>query len=416
MEPAIEIKHLSKAYMLKKAGPYVALRDVISQSVSSLFRQKEKTQTFFALNDINLIVNRGDRLGIVGHNGAGKSTLLKIISRVTPPSNGKVTLNGRVASLLEVGTGFHRELSGRENIYLNGSILGLKRKEISQKLEEIIDFSGVEKFIDQPLKNYSSGMELRLAFSIAAHLEPEILLVDEVLAVGDFDFQRKCIGKMEEISRAAERTIVFVSHNMSIIKQLCTTGLVLQNGQVEYYGNINEAVFRYTSNFLNGVNRLTEATFDLRKHPNKTGNGEGLMKAELLVNGHKSEIMVPGADLQIDLDYFLQTKLTDPDIGIVIKDENYQSLIGLNNKHIGQKLELAAGKTGKASICIPGLNIFAPGKYLVDLYFGDQFRFYECLYDAFQFTVSPTDVYQTGIELKPEWNRIFISNIKISAE
>lgn len=415
MEPAIEITHLSKQYVLKKSRPYTALRDVISQSVANVFRNKNRAAPFLALNDINLTINQGERLGIIGHNGAGKSTLLKIISRVTPPSKGKVTLTGRVASLLEVGTGFHPELSGRENIYLNGSILGLTRKEIREKMDEIIDFSGVEKFIDQPLKNYSSGMELRLAFSIAAHLEPEILLVDEVLAVGDFDFQRKCIGKMEEISRASGRTIVFVSHNMSIIKQLCSTGLVLQHGEIAFHGDIHQAVSQYTNNFLQQVDRVVEAEFDLQRHPNKATAKEGLVKATLFVDGQKSEQFYPGSDLRIEVDYFLATKLTDPEIGIVIKNENYDAIIGLNNKHIGQKLDLQSGGINKASIIIPGLNIFTPGKYLVDLYFGDQFRFYECLYDAFQFTVSHADVYQTGIELKPEWNRIFIKDIQIQA-
>ena len=207
MQPIIQIRGLGKKYQLAEAQPYLALRDVISYSVKNIFkRQNHKAKEFWALQSINLDIQAGERVGIIGRNGAGKSTLLKILSRITPPSTGSVLLHGRVASLLEVGTGFHPELTGRENIFLNGSILGLKKKEISQKLEEIIDFSGVERFIDIPLKHYSSGMQLRLAFSVAAHLEPEILLIDEVLAVGDMEFQKKCLGKMNEVSKSG-RTV-----------------------------------------------------------------------------------------------------------------------------------------------------------------------------------------------------------------
>src|SRR5919205_1072193 len=225
MDAAISIHNLSKKYTLSGAASYVALRDVLANSFKSIFRSR-KSETFWALKDINLEIAAGERVGIIGHNGAGKSTLLKIISRITPPTTGEVVLYGRVASLLEVGTGFHPELTGRENIYLNGSILGLKRTEINRKLDEIISFSGVEKFIDTPLKHYSSGMQLRLAFSVAAHLEPEILLIDEVLAVGDMEFQKKCLGKMEEVSKKDGRTILFVSHNMAAVKQLCTKALI----------------------------------------------------------------------------------------------------------------------------------------------------------------------------------------------
>ncbi|MBL7747099.1 MAG: ABC transporter ATP-binding protein, partial [Chitinophagaceae bacterium] len=195
MKPAIEIRNLGKEYKLAAAQPYIALRDIISGSVKNMFRQDNKpVEKFWALKDIDLNIQPGERVGIIGRNGAGKSTLLKIISRITPPTTGNAIIRGRVGSLLEVGTGFHPELTGRENIYLNGSILGLKKAEINKQLDAIIDFSGVEKFIDTPLKHYSSGMQLRLAFSVAAHLEPEILLIDEVLAVGDIEFQKKCIG------------------------------------------------------------------------------------------------------------------------------------------------------------------------------------------------------------------------------
>ncbi len=247
MKPAIDIRNLGKQYPLHDAPPYVSLRDILSQSVKKVFSPAEKKEKFWALRDINLQIEPGERVGIIGRNGAGKSTLLKIISRITPPTTGEAFIRGRVGSLLEVGTGFHPELTGRENIYLNGSILGLKKAEITRQLEAIIDFSGVEKFIDSPLKHYSSGMQLRLAFSVAAHLEPEILLIDEVLAVGDLEFQKKCLGKMEEVSRKDGRTILFVSHNMSYIASLCDKAVLLDKGRLVKEGGAAEVISQYIS-------------------------------------------------------------------------------------------------------------------------------------------------------------------------
>ena len=211
---------------------YVALRDVIAEKAKSAIKGgrgkiHKSTEEFWALKDVSFEVNQGDRIGIIGRNGAGKSTLLKIISQITEPTEGRITIDGRVASLLEVGTGFHPELTGRENIFLNGSILGMSKKEIESKFDEIVAFSEVEKFLDTPVKRYSSGMYVRLAFSVAAHLEPDILIVDEVLAVGDAAFQKKCLGKMEEVSGHV-RTIIFVSHNMGAISQLCNRAILLK--------------------------------------------------------------------------------------------------------------------------------------------------------------------------------------------
>ena len=238
-EPIIRVEQLSKSYTLRhqKAERYVALRDVLSNKARSLFRSSADpattTEEFFALRDVSFDVNPGDRVGIIGRNGAGKSTLLKILSRITEPSQGRITLNGRVASLLEVGTGFHPELTGRENIYLNGAILGMGRAEISKKFDEIVAFAEVERFLDTPVKRYSSGMYVRLAFAVAAHLEPEILVIDEVLAVGDAEFQRKCLGKMKDISTSDGRTILFVSHNMGAIRTFCDRCIYLEAGEVK---------------------------------------------------------------------------------------------------------------------------------------------------------------------------------------
>jgi len=252
MKPAVEISQLGKKYRIKKTERYLALRDAISDSVRNIFKRNSADKSdFWALRNINLTIEPGERLGIIGKNGAGKSTLLKLLSRVTFPTTGEVIIRGRLASLLEVGTGFHPELTGRENIYLNGSILGLKKTEIERQFDAIVDFSGVEPFLETPLKNYSSGMQLRLAFAVAAHLEPEILLIDEVLAVGDMEFQKKCLGKMEEVSKQQGRTILFVSHNMSYISSLCTKGVLLTNGQMAASGDVSEVINTYIADISN---------------------------------------------------------------------------------------------------------------------------------------------------------------------
>ena len=231
---AIKCEELSKSYKIshqRNVKKYKTLQEAILQFPKKIFSKQEKLETFFALKDVSFKIEPGDRVGIIGRNGAGKSTLLKVLSRITEPSSGRILLNGRVASLLEVGTGFHPELTGRENIFMNGAILGMSRAEIKSKFDEIVDFAEVVKFIDTPVKRYSSGMYVRLAFAVAAHLEPEILLVDEVLAVGDAQFQTKCLGKMEDVSKKSGRTILFVSHNMGAVERLCTTGLQLSEGR-----------------------------------------------------------------------------------------------------------------------------------------------------------------------------------------
>jgi lipopolysaccharide transport system ATP-binding protein len=262
MSTAIKVENLSKIYRLGEIGT-----GTITQDIDRWFKTKVmgKEDPFlkigesndrakkgigdivYSLQDINFEINQGDAVGIIGRNGAGKSTLLKILSRVTTPTTGKINIKGRVASLLEVGTGFHPELTGRENIFLNGAILGMRKREIDRKLDEIIDFSGVERYIDTPVKRYSSGMYVRLAFAVAAHLESEILIVDEVLAVGDAEFQKKCLGKMGEVSKGEGRTVLFVSHNMAAVQSLCNKGIMLKNGCIYHNAGINDLVQLYTS-------------------------------------------------------------------------------------------------------------------------------------------------------------------------
>ncbi len=248
-EAIITVEGLTKSYLIRhqRSEPYAMLRDEISNKFSRLWRRSRTsitTEDFLALDDVSFEVRQGDRLGIIGRNGAGKSTLLKVLSRIVAPTKGRITIDGRVASLLEVGTGFHPELSGRENIFLNGSILGMNKAEITSKFDEIVAFAEVEQFLDTPVKRYSSGMYVRLAFAVAAHLEPEILIVDEVLAVGDAAFQRKCLGKMESVSGEG-RTVLFVSHQMDAVQRLCNTGLLLHKGKLLTTGPMHQVVRQY---------------------------------------------------------------------------------------------------------------------------------------------------------------------------
>jgi lipopolysaccharide transport system ATP-binding protein len=243
MKPIIEVQNLSKKYQINaKQQRYSSLRESIGAIFS--FNKNKTKEDFWALQDINFTVEAGESIGIIGSNGAGKSTLLKILSRITPPTKGNIILRGRISSLLEVGTGFHPELTGRENVYFNGSILGLRKAEIDKKFDEIVDFSGVEQFIDTPLKTYSSGMQMRLAFAVAAHLESEILIIDEVLAVGDAEFQKKCLGKMDDVNKSG-RTILFVSHNINAIKSLCQRGIYLYQGSIKSEDTIDNIVNSY---------------------------------------------------------------------------------------------------------------------------------------------------------------------------
>jgi lipopolysaccharide transport system ATP-binding protein len=259
-EAVIKVEHLGKKFIIghQSSARYTSLRDVVANNAKGVIRRAKQlvkqekrdvdtTEEFWALKDLNFEIQAGDRVGIIGRNGAGKSTLLKILSRITDPTEGRITIRGRVASLLEVGTGFHPELSGRENIFLNGAILGMSRAEIREKFDEIVAFAEIERFLDTPVKRYSSGMYVRLAFAVAAHLEPEILIVDEVLAVGDAQFQKKCLGKMEDVSRNDGRTILFVSHNMGVVSQLCNKAFLLKQGRVAATGKVTEIIDQYIS-------------------------------------------------------------------------------------------------------------------------------------------------------------------------
>jgi lipopolysaccharide transport system ATP-binding protein len=301
MSSVIVVESLSKKYIIGHQRPerYTALRDILTNGAKRFthklchpFSVSENDPTheeFWALKDVNFDIKQGDRIGIIGRNGAGKSTLLKILSRITEPTSGKVSIKGRVASLLEVGTGFHPELTGRENIFLNGSILGLTHAEIKKKFDEIAAFAEVEKFLDTPVKRYSSGMYVRLAFAVAAHLEPEILIVDEVLAVGDAQFQRKCLGKMEEVGKEG-RTVIFVSHSMPTVTSLCDRAILLESGRVTKIGPTSEVVMHY---YTNGVFSPAMIRYQ-EKHP-----GDGLVR--LLSASIKTADMAEGGAIEVGI-------------------------------------------------------------------------------------------------------------------
>jgi lipopolysaccharide transport system ATP-binding protein len=296
MSTIIKVENISKSYLIshQKQERYVALRDVISNNAKSLGRRvahlmgrnngqakhsRPTKEEFWALKDISCEIKEGERVGIIGRNGAGKTTLLKILSRITEPTKGKITIDGRVASLLEVGTGFHPELTGRENIFLNGAILGLLRSEIKNKFDEIVEFAEVEKFLDTPVKRYSSGMYVRLAFAVAAHLEPEILLVDEVLAVGDMQFQKKCLGKMEEVSNKEGRTVLFVSHNMAMISSLCEKCILLDKGKNIMVDNTSNVLSYYYND-----GKISHGKIDFSQNKLKIGDDNVVLLAGWIEN------------------------------------------------------------------------------------------------------------------------------------
>lgn len=308
---AISVENLTKRYDLGVIGTGTISRDLnrwwarVRKQPDPYNRIGQKDafaragESILALDNVSFTVQQGEVLGIIGRNGAGKSTLLKILSRVTAPTSGVVKVKGRIGSLLEVGTGFHPELTGRENVYLNGAILGMKKEEVTRKFDEIVDFSGVEKFIDTPVKRYSSGMYVRLAFAVAAHLESEILIVDEVLAVGDAEFQKKCLGKMGDVASKEGRTVLFVSHNMGAIQTLCQQGVLLRQGQISFIGSAEKSVQEYLSFLL----ILSEDPFG--DYPERSGDGSVKFTASRIRNtkGEQIQEILAGDDIQIELDY-----------------------------------------------------------------------------------------------------------------
>lgn len=380
MNTVIKVENLSKQYRLGKVGtgtvsddlnrwwysirgkedPYLKIGDVNDRT------QKSNSDYVWALQDINFEVNQGDVLGIIGRNGAGKSTLLKLLSKTTSATTGLIKVSGRIASLLEVGTGFHPELSGRENIFLNGAILGMRKWEIQKKFDEIVDFSGVERYIDTPVKRYSSGMYVRLAFAVAAHLEPEILIVDEVLAVGDYEFQKKCLGKMKDVSKNDGRTVLFVSHNMGAVKNLCTKGLLLENGKLKEHGGVDDVINQY---------------FKKGDAPDGYFVSEKLDKSETVAIKNirlKNQKNIPtesfyiGDDLVVELELLSDEDVTQPNIAVVIKSK-YGAVAVANTMFDGNIMPYLKKGLNYATVTFKNLPLL-PQEY----YLGIAMRSYDC--------------------------------------
>lgn len=359
-DPIIKVEQVSKMYELGVIGSS-SLRETMTLAAQKILRRKksEEEKEFWALRDINFEINQGDVLGIVGRNGAGKSTLLKVLSRITEPTKGRITLKGRVASLLEVGTGFHPELTGRENVFLNGSILGMTRQEIRSKFDEIVAFSGVEKFLDTPVKRYSSGMYVRLAFAVAAHLEPEILVIDEVLSVGDAEFQAKCIGKMGEVSKSG-RTVLFVSHNMAAVRQLCTRGILLKQGQLVAQGGADEIVDMY----LKKDSELTDIPINERS--DSINKNFDYFEFNLLnEKGMPLEFVQSGQSVVLSFKYKSRKDLDNVNLKIFLYDSFGNCLSILNNR-LSNKHTVNLPREGEIECEIPNipLNI---GEYYLNI-------------------------------------------------
>ena len=348
-KPNIHVENLSKAYQIGQIGTGTVSRDIERFWLTKVLGKEDPflkigetndrsikggSDIVWSLKDINFEINQGEAVGIIGKNGAGKSTLLKLLSRVTSPTTGEIKIKGRIASLLEVGTGFHPELSGRENIYLNDAILGMRKKEITRKLDEIIDFSGVERYIDTPVKRYSSGMYVRLAFAVAAHLESEILIVDEVLAVGDAEFQKKCLGKMGDISKGQGRTVLFVSHNMAAVKSFCSKAMVLENGTIKKNDTVENAVGYYLSSDAQIQNqRIFSNEYDKPEFTlhQLTINPVGKSPDELLDEYQEIEIIT---------DFTLKDNQNNLHVTFVLNNEIGEPLFTFSHVNTGLKLKL----------------------------------------------------------------------------
>lgn len=404
---AIRVENLSKLYRIGPRERYRTLRDTLTDVMYTPFRQvgsashpPNRDNTIWALKDVSFEVKQGKVVGIIGRNGAGKSTLLKILSRITRPTRGRAEIHGRVGSLLEVGTGFHPELTGRENIYLNGAILGMKKAEIERKFDEIVAFAEVERFLDTPVKHYSTGMYLRLAFAVAAHLEPEILLVDEVLAVGDAAFQQKCLGKMNEVSREG-RTVLFVSHNMAAVEALCSQCLLMDCGSLVASGASGRIVEQYLSTSM----PLPARAVDLSDHPGRTPRSIPMMRRASLSFGQKpganGECLSLNGDLTLTIHYAAEHPISHPVLGLVIKNRLGVRILGLNNKMSGVYPSERPVTSGTITVHLDACPI-VEGRYTVGLWFGDPYRDYDVIENAVTFDVVSRDLFGTGLVPGPD--------------
>lgn len=424
----IQAQNISKAYQLGEIGTGTISRDI--ERWWAKFRGKEDpflrigeindrtskgdSDIVWSLKDINFEIQQGDAVGIIGRNGAGKSTLLKLLSRITSPTYGNIKVKGRIASLLEVGTGFHPELTGRENIFLNGAILGMRKREIVRKFDEIVNFAGIERYIDTPVKRYSSGMYVRLAFAVAAYLESEILVVDEVLAVGDAEFQKKCLGKMGDISRGEGRTVLFVSHNMTAISNLCNNGIYLNNGMIDYYGNIAETVSKYLKVNLNADNAYT----DLKEIMDRKGNGNIRLTSIKLKNAQDEYTNSIGISEHFQFEVEYNSVLNESAyLRIIIGIYNdFEDPIARFDSYIVNKEAIQiTQKQGKLICVVKGLNIM-PGTYFMNiaLYGNDTLEDY--LQSKCSFEITDNDFFKTGKNFSADLTKVLVEHIWIQQE
>ena len=409
-DTVIQVENLSKKYVLahqsRGAGgsfKYKRFSDALIQTATAPFRALRRdgkaspsSEIFWALHDVSFEVKRGEVIGIIGRNGAGKSTLLKVLSRITEPTAGRVVINGRVASLLEVGTGFHPELTGRENIYLNGAILGMKRAEITRKFDEIVAFAEVDKFLDTPVKHFSSGMYVRLAFAVAAHLDPEILIVDEVLAVGDISFQKKCLGKMENVAGKEGRTVIFVSHDLAAVRQLCRHAIVLERGRVSFQGPTPSAIHHY----LESAGVTEERLRPVVEPPPYTRMPLWLKRASLQSESGEDGQVFLNQSLSVKFEFVSREPTRSVIVGMVIYDSQNRALLNTNNLY--QKYTpLAEPVTSGQLICELGSVPLMPGHYSISLWLGLSENELQVIEHALTFVVLARDAWETG-RLPPE--------------
>ena len=405
---AIRAEGLGKRYTLGSSAPYKTLRESLpgmfrsaARKVSALASGGSHGEHFWALRDVSFDIGHGEVVGVIGRNGAGKSTLLKILSRITWPTEGRALIHGRVGSLLEVGTGFHPELSGRENIFLNGAIMGMRKTEIAAKFDEIVEFAEVEKFVDTAVKHYSSGMYVRLAFAIAAHLEPEILIVDEVLAVGDLTFQQKCLGKMSEVSRAG-RTILFVSHNMAVVEKLCQRTIVLRNGMIDFQGETDEAIHHYMNNVL-AANQAGGHTFDFSEAVDRRSRvGKLLKRVELYADDGLPvrEGIRLGSGLKLKVYFDLPKPVRRFDVGLGFDSVFGQRMFTAHSVFEPDR-STGEGDGPQVFVCdIPSFTLM-PGLYNIKIWLDINHAEADMVNYAARVNVLESDYYGTG---KAPWN------------
>jgi lipopolysaccharide transport system ATP-binding protein len=401
MPKSIIVKDVSKRYSLGKLKHETMLRDVLVNAVRHPFRRmRREVETIWALRDVSFSVDEGEVVGIIGRNGAGKSTLLKVLSKITYPTKGEMWVNGRVSSLLEVGTGFHEELTGRENVFLNGSILGMKAREITAKLDSIVDFAGVEQFVDTPIKRYSSGMKLRLGFAVAAHLDPDVLFVDEVLAVGDADFQKRCLDAMDDMS-AGGRTVLFVSHNMAAVDNLCPRAIWIEAGEVKADGPTKEIIRDYLSSFA----QAQQTGYDLASIESRAGNGHVRYSGiEFLdADGHPTNLFRSGEPLRARLYFHARETVPNPHFGLQIYS-SAGTLVTMTSTW-ETRLEIPRITPGDGSIDLEISNLnLVPARYYLSLWIQSVGPVkYDILDHCVALDVEASDVHETGRGLDSRW-------------